>query len=205
MSDINRGERPGPPLSGKSGNDCLRILSRCFLTALTLAIVLVWAWYFRTAHQEQEKEMLKTKQADYFSENRGQIIASIRESISKGNYQSAILHTDKYVVSRDGELAVLRQRARTRLVKKETARLLDAVKHTSSADFSKLADLYGQLVYLNPNNNEYIRLLDRYSDLRQDHQIKKLLALPETRTEETEKDWYSGGTCCHVGSSQYFV
>lgn len=103
-----------------------------------------------------------------FNNDRNEVIDSIRNLISCGNYEEAITETDRLLVTEDSEIEELNKQAITNKEELENARtteeLLAEVENTIEFDYRKYKELYTQLSEIHPNNDDYKEKIAFYSE-----------------------------------------
>jgi uncharacterized protein (UPF0297 family) len=134
--------------------------------------------------QAREAAIEQQKNIDYFNGNRAQILATVKEAIESKDYRSAILQSDKYLVSGDAELADLSRSAKSQLREiqkaEKTDQLLADIQSLPSSEYAAKRRLYQQLATLHPENEEYRSkvhsLTEEIAEAEKAERIKSLLA-----------------------------
>lgn len=107
--------------------------------------------------QEQSANLaaINQKNADYFNQNSASILAQVQKLIDDKRYSEALAASSKYLSSKNVELKKLYDIAIEMDRKEKTESILAEIAKTPESDLNKLAELYAQLVAINPQAAEY--------------------------------------------------
>lgn len=118
----------------------------------------------------------------HFKANREQIISSVKAALAAKEYQSVILQSSKYLLTRDKELEQLNVQAKRDLAAiqkgQKTEELLSKLKSVPTKEYEKNMNLYQQLVNLNPGNETYQKKVSFYEE-----------KIEEVEEKELEESW----------------
>jgi uncharacterized protein (UPF0297 family) len=135
------------------------------------------------AHIAEQRAQQKIKEqqenAEYFNNNREEILASISAALAEKKYKAAISQSKKYLATNDAELTDMHNQAKNafnEIIKNE---ILEKLKTVPASEFKENKDLYFQLTKLDPDNSKYQSKLEHYS--------KKLSEKQEKERQEKEK------------------
>lgn len=98
---------------------------------------------------------IKQKNADYFNQNSASILAQVQKLNHDKKYSEALGVSSKYLSSKNVELKKLYDIAIEMDRKEKTEPVLAEIAKTPESELDKLAELYAQLVAINPQAAEY--------------------------------------------------
>ncbi len=123
----------------------------------------------KTKNESDELAKLIQKNKNFFNVNRNKIISSVKSSIAKKKYRTALSQSIKYLATGDTELKKLHDFAKTK-------QLLAKLKSVPSKKYELNKSLYERLLKLNPKNNSYKAKVEFYTRKIENDKRKELAA-----------------------------
>ncbi|MGH1462737.1 MAG: hypothetical protein ACRBB6_11930 [Neptuniibacter sp.] len=183
-------------------------LSVKYRTASIFALFVAFSVFVNQAQDRKEQELAAQKaqvqaekaekarqdKIDYFNNNRDEILSRANSALSAKNYQEVIDITGQYLVSGDGQLSEVHNKAKAVIAEQKKAEktqlLLAKLKTVPASEFEENKKLYQQLSAMHPANETYKNKLAHYeAKIEEEKQAKIAAAARKERIEKQFSAW----------------
>jgi len=130
-----------------------------------------------TENKAAEEEAIQVKNAEYFNDNRSEVVGVFTDSLASGNFHFVLREAKQYNLVEDKELKSLVTQATSMRAEKvraeRTLAIVTELKSVPETHYQTNLSLYTQLVDLNPNNSSYASKAEYYAQKAKDAEERR--------------------------------